>query len=194
MLRRWDWMLRGEVTGFDAARAHPGTYADLVDLAFDQALVTGVVVPLDEVHLGVAWSRFEDCTFRQTSRRLTSGGAAAQGCFGTRPSLYRRCTFSGVQFGLPGRFSLGSATFEDCVFDRCGWRSAFSYEADLVRCTFRGRMTSGAFGGTAPDSGRVNRIEDNDFSGATISGFGWRFDFPVSRQTWPTGFVPVQDM
>lgn len=190
-----DWVLSGAVTALDASRLNPGTYEDLVGLGFEEAQASGLTVPLDEAHLAVAWSEFDGCTFTQRSRRLMASGAAAQGSFGNRPSLYRDCTFRGVQFGSPGRFSLGAARFEGCVFDNCGWRSAFEYDADLVACVFTGKMQSGAMGGVSPRTQRRNEVVDNDFSAADISdNFAWRFDFPVSQQTWPPGFVAVQDV
>lgn len=190
-----DWVLTGNVTEIDGSRANPGTYQDLVGLGFEQAQVSALTVPLDEVHLSVAWSEFIGCTFTQRSRRLMASGAAAQGSFGNRPSLYRNCTFKGVQFGSPGRFSLGAARFERCVFEGCGWRSTFNYDADLVACVFTGKMQSGALGGVSPRTGRVNELVKNDFTAAEISdSFAWRYDFPIAQQTWPPGCVPAQDV
>jgi hypothetical protein len=189
------WVETGVVPEIDADRLSPGTYQDLVSLAFSEAQVSGLTIPLDEAHLAVAWSEFSGCTFTQRSRRLMADGSAAQGSFGTRPSIYRDCTFKGVQFGSPGRFSLGAARFERCVFDKCGWRSTFNYEADLMECVFTGKMQSGAFGGESSRTGRRNEILGNDFSAAEISdNFAWRFGFPVAEQTWPAGYVPLQDM
>lgn len=190
-----DWVLIGTVTEIDPARLNPGTYQSLVNLGFEQARVSGLTVSLDEAHLAVGWSEFIGCTFTQRSRRLMGDGAAAQGSFGNRPSIYRDCTFKGVQFGSPGRFLLGAARFERCVFDNCGWRTTFNYDADLVACVFTGKMQSGAIGGVSPRTGRRNEVMGNDFSAADISAnFAWRFDFPVAQQTWPTAFVPLQDM
>lgn len=192
-----DWVLSGPVTALDSARAHPDTYTRLVQLGFEDAQVVGLTVPLDELHLGVMWSEFEGCTFTQRKRRLMSSGAGAQGFFGhpRGPSVYRDCTFSRVHFGSLGMFRLWAATFERCLFDRCSWRS-MEYDTDFIGCTFIGKMQGGAFGGTSPNTGRVNRIVDNDFSAADISrdNFGWRFQFPVEQQTWPPDFVPLQEV
>jgi hypothetical protein len=165
-------------------------------LGFDQAQVTGLTIPVDELHLGVMWSEFRGCTFTQQSRRHMAGGWAAQGFFGhpRGPSIYRDCTFSRVQFGS-GRFLLWTATYENCVFDRCAWRS-MEYDSDFLGCTFIGKMEGGALAGTSPQTGRVNRIVNNDFSAAVIStdNFGFRFDFPLREQTWPVGFTALQDI
>lgn len=187
--------MSGRLDQLDAARLHPGHYRSLVGVTFHRAVATDLVVPLDEAHLAVMWSEFYDCTFTQRSRRLMEDGAAAQGSFGNRPSLYQGCTFTRIQFGSPGRFGLGRATFEDCVFDNCAWRSVFSYDADLIRCRFVGKMQSGAFGSVSPGTGRASRFVDNDFSGADIGeNFSWRFDFPVAQQRWPNGYTPLQDL
>lgn len=182
-----DWVISGAVNDLDVGRAQPGTHTDLVQLGFEDAQVVGLTVPLDELHLGVMWSQFEGCTFTQRRRRLLSNGASAQGFFGhpRGPSIYRDCTFSGVHFGSLGMFRLWAATFERCLFDRCSWRS-MEYDADFLGCTFTGKMDGGAMGGRSPETGRVNRIEDNDFSGAVVTAnFEWRYDFPTERQAWP---------
>jgi hypothetical protein len=153
--------------------------------------VTGLEVSLDEVGLTTLWSSFEDCTFRQRSRRLHRDGAEPQGSFGHRPCLYRRCTFVGVRFRLRAGFSVGEARFEDCVFDRCRFSEHFSFDAEYVRCRFVGKMTMAVFNCVSPRSGRRNEIVDNDFTHTEFSdNVAWRGDFPVDDQRWPDGYRP----
>jgi len=130
---------------------------------------------------------------------LNEHGVAAQGSFGNRPSIYRNCTFDRVRFKALGGFSMLSARFEDCTFLNCRWEGHFANDADLVNCTFIGRMNGCAwFGhGTTPDgtTKRRNVIHGNDFTRTQFTdNVGWRLGFPISDQTWPEGFSPLIDV
>ncbi|MFA6135669.1 MAG: hypothetical protein WC869_16795 [Phycisphaerae bacterium] len=190
----WDQhYFTGPVRELPAGELEPGQFEDLIGVHFDRAHVQGVTLALDEVHLAVTWSAFESCTFSQGSksrRGLMASGAAAQGCFGNRPSVYKRCTFRGVRLGMPGRFHLGQASFEDCVFENCVWGTQ-ERDADLVRCRVIGSMSGGSISGESDTTGRRNRISGNDFREAKIaSNFELRGQFPVGDQAWPDAYEP----
>jgi hypothetical protein len=68
----------------------------LRDLYVFDAQVSEADLSLDDIHLSVEWSEFEDCHFRQRVRpALNEHGIAAQGSFANSPAVYRNCTFSG---------------------------------------------------------------------------------------------------
>ena len=194
----YEVVLSGEVDEFRADAAPlTGTLRHFV---FDQAHVTGVTLPLDEVALTVGWSEFEDCTFTQRSRPLHPGGSPPQGSFAHRPSVYRRCVFRGVSFRVRTGFSVHVARFEDCVFERCKFTEHFSFCADYLNCRFVGPMKTAVFYGTAPVgedfcSGRRNTIEGNDFTETDFSSnnVAWRGGVDLAAQRWPAGYEPIVD-
>ncbi|WP_156971227.1 hypothetical protein [Knoellia sinensis] len=149
--------------------------------------------------LSSAWSEFSDCRFRQRVRPiLTEHGFAAQGSFGNGPSIYRGCTFERVRFKGLGGFSMMNARFEDCTFVNCRWEGHFAHAADLINCTFSGRMNGCVwFGhsGNPERGGRRNVIRGNDFTQVVMThNVGWRNGFPVSDQLWPEGHRPRVDV
>jgi hypothetical protein len=191
-------LLRGEVREFDSEQVPTGRYSSLRSVFFQQATGIGVEVALDEVHLAVAWSQFVRCTFRQRSGRLNAEGAAAQGSFGIRPSLYRDCDFVGVRFANLGRFSTGAARFEDCRFDRCRFNGHFSFDSDYIDCVFAGKIDGCVWYGTVPpghdQAGRRNEFIANDFGAATFgSNVAWRGRFDFGAQRWLERYVPLAD-
>jgi hypothetical protein len=192
-------LIRGEVREFDSEQVPRGRYSLLRPVFFQQATAIGIEVALDELHLAVAWSEFVGCTFRQRSGRLNADGAAAQGSFGSRPSLYRDCDFVGVRFANLGRFSTGAARFDGCRFDRCRFNGHFSFDSDYIDCVFAGKIDGCVWYGAVPtghdDAGRRNDIIANDFSGAVIgSNVGWRGPFDFGAQRWPDRYVPLADV
>ncbi len=190
------WVSDELVTGRHAGRLPtPGSVRDgLRTLDFFRAQVSDVEIRLDDAHLGAAWSELDRCHFRQRVRPVTNEhGVAAQGSFGTRPTVYRGCTFERVRFKTLGGFVMGDARFEDCIFLDCRWEGHFADRANLLRCTFVGRMNGCVwFGGDA--QGRRNVNEGNDFTRTVFtSNVAWRDDFPLDDQRWPDGFTPVVD-
>lgn len=168
-------------------------------LTFFRARVRGVELSLNDAHLTVAWSEFEQCHFRQRVRPVTNGqGFAAQGSLGAGPASYRGCTFERVRFKGMGGFSLGRARFEDCTFVNCRWEGHFAHDADLVDCTFIGRMNGCVWFGHGRDhdgSRRANVLRGNDFRQTDFTdNVGWRSDFPIREQSWPVGFTPHVDV
>lgn len=163
---------------------------------FFRARARGLELRLDDVHLAVRWSEFDGCTFRQRVRPvLNERGYAAQGALGG-PAIYRSCTFERVRFKLLGGFSLGRARFEDCTFRNCRWEGHFAHSADLVGCTFIGKMNGCVWFGEerSSDSRRRNEITGNDFTQTVFTdNVGWRFDFPLADQLFPDGFQPRVD-
>ncbi len=171
----------------------------LQGLGFYGAQVCDVELWLTGVHLAVRWSEFDRCHFRQRTRPiLNSAGAAAQGCFGNSPAVYRGCTFERVRFKTLGGFSTDRATFEDCTFLNCRWEGHFAYETQLLGCRFIGHINGCVWGGeslaTEGIASRRNLISGNDFSRAMITdNVSWRRGFPLADQVWPTDYVPVPD-
>jgi hypothetical protein len=112
--------------------------------------------------------------------------------------IYRNCTFDRIRFKALSGFSMLSARFEDCTFVNCRWEGHFAKDADLVNCTFIGRMNGCVwFGeGTGPDrTKRRNVIHGNDFTQTQFTdNVGWRSGFPISEQMWPDGYVPRIDV
>ena len=173
--------------------------AGLSPLYFFRAHTIGVDVRLDDTHLAVEWSEFDSCHFRQRVKPvLNAAGFAAQGSFGSRPAVYRGCTFERVRFKTLGGFTSGKALFEGCTFLNCRWEGHFAYDTDLVGCRFIGRMNGCVWGGrsepTATQPVRRNLISGNDFSEAQLTeNIGWRADSPLDDQLWPAGYVPLPD-
>lgn len=170
----------------------------LQSLGFEQAQASGLTISLDDRHLLCAWSEFDECTFKQrrSGRVLNAEGAAAQGSFGNRPSIYRRCRFVGVRFKSLGGYTMGQARFEECVFDRCRFDGYIHQDADLIDCRFTGKMDGCVWNGASSpyEGGRRNVIHGNDFSEAVIGpNVAWRQDFDFAAQRWPDGFEPVVD-
>lgn len=189
----------GEVVReFDSSLLPVNEASLLRPVYFDQAHAAGLEVIVDDLSLVVCWSEFDQCTFRQRSRRLNVKGIAAQGSFGNRPSIYRDCIFTGVRFRQLGGFSTGTARFVSCRFERCSFNGHFSFSADYIDCTFTGKIDGGVWYGTAPASGadadRRNVVTGNDFTGVTFgTNIGWRGDFDFTAQRWPDGYRPVSE-
>lgn len=189
--------LRGEIAQGDIPDfSHRPS--DLQGLVIEQGHAQGLTIALDDRHLLACRSAFDDCTFtqRRSGPVLNASGAAAQGTLGWAhgPSVYRRCRFVGVRFKTLGGFSMGAATFEDCLFDRCRFNGHFAYAADLINCRFLGKIDGCAWYGTDPEheGGRRNDIRGNDFTEAVITpNVGWRGDFDLDAQLWPEGIVPT---
>jgi hypothetical protein len=104
-------VLTGSVEAVNLDDAPLSRSVMLRSLSFEHAEVRGVDLQLDEVRLSVMWSEFEDCTFRQRSRRLHRDGLEPQGSFGNRPSVYRRCRFEGLRMRTRAGFSVMEARF-----------------------------------------------------------------------------------
>lgn len=157
------------------------------------ARVAGAELSLTDVQLTVEWSEFHDCRFTQAVKPvLNHYGVAAQGSFAISPAVYRNCTFHRIRFKQLGGFSLGHATFEDCVFVDCRWEGHFAHNAWLINNRFVGRMNGCAWFGRGDDG--VNLIEGNDFTQAAITtNTGFREGFPVDKQAWPPDYYPSVD-
>ena len=191
--------LRGEIAQDDIPdwSVRP---SDLEGLVIAQGHARGLTIALDDRHLLACWSEFDDCTFtqRRSGPVLNESGTAAQGALGWArgPSVYRRCRFVGVRFKGLGGFSMGAATFEDCLFDRCRFNGHFAYDADLINCRFLGKIDGCVWYGSDPEhpGGRRNDIRGNDFTGAVITpNVAWRGDFDLDAQRWPEGYTPAID-
>jgi uncharacterized protein YjbI with pentapeptide repeats len=184
----------GPLFSLDLAEAPVVEASGLHGVTFFDSRARGLDLELTDVHLSARWSEFDGCTFRQRVRPvLNARGFAAQGSFGTRPSIYRSCTFERVRFKTAGGFSMGQARFENCVFRNCRWEGHFAHSADLVGCTFVGKMNGCVwFGEERHPWQRRNEVRGNDFTGTVFTdNVGWRFNFPVADQIWPEGFQPT---
>src|SRR4051794_37733935 len=119
--------LTGRLSAIPDAERDP---QGLRPLFFFKASVTGAELWLNDVHLGVQWSEFTDCHFRQRVRPITNEqGFSAQGSFANRPALYRNCVFERIRFKLLGGFSLSRGWYEDCTFLDCRWEGHFAHDA-----------------------------------------------------------------
>jgi hypothetical protein len=182
-----------------ALTAGPPNSAHARPLYFFRAEVDDAEVSLDDVHLAVEWSEFDHCHFRQRARQVTNAhNFAAQGSFANRPSIYRDCTFERIRFKTLGGFTLGQATFENCSFLNCRWEGHFAFDADLIGCTFEGKMNGCVWNGhgrpTADGRTRKNIIRDNDFTRTVFTAnVAWRSAFPVDEQCFPEGHQAVVD-
>jgi uncharacterized protein YjbI with pentapeptide repeats len=191
-------VLEGEITGpvVDFTDIAPPQSSPLRNCGMFEVRAHGVDVDLDSVHLTVAWSEFDDCTFRQR-RRTSYDGVWPQGSFGTTPATYRNCVFHGVRFRILGGFSVGQARFEGCTFRHCKFNGLFAHCADFVHCTFEGKVSGAVFYAEAPSGqpcrGKVNEIVHNDFTAAQVTNVGWRGGVNVEAQLWPHGYVPDTD-
>jgi hypothetical protein len=189
-------VIQGELPhgAFDVSQVPEHQSSPLRSCGFFEVVAHGVDFDLDRLHLGVAWSDFDQCIFRQRLRK-SYDGVWPQGNLGARPSTYSHCRFEGVRFRLRAGFSVGRARFEDCTFRQCRFEEHFSFCADYVRCTFEGPIRTAVFYGRAPDGhdcdGKLNEIVSNDFTGASIGdNVGWRGDLDLSAQKWPAGYRP----
>lgn len=182
---------RGLVTG--AVGAVPDGDLDQIGarpVYFFAAVASGTELWLNDVHLTVEWSEFNDCHFRQRVKPITNEqGFSAQGSFGNTPAIYRNCVFERVRFKRLGGFNLSRGWFEACTFVNCRWEGHFAHDASLVDCTFLGRMNGCVWFGES-DRG-PNVVRGNDFSQVQFTdNVGWRRSFPVKQQQWPTGYSP----
>jgi hypothetical protein len=191
-------VIEGELEGaaFDFTEIPLDSFDPLHNCGFYEVVARGVEFDLDAVHLGVAWSEFDECTFRQRIRKSIDG-VWPQGSLGLTPTIYRRCTFQGVRFRIRAGFSVGHARFEGCIFRRCRFEEHFSFCADYVGCTFEGKIRTAVFYRQAPDhsgcDGKVNEIVGNDFTQAVLTdNVDWRGGVDLSAQTWPDGYAPVE--
>jgi hypothetical protein len=171
----------------------PENAIGLREIRFFRARARGLELSLTDASLHVRWSQFDGCRFHQRVRPVcNAAGYAAQGSFGSSPSIYRSCVFERIRFKLMGGFSMGRARFEDCTFVNCRWEGAFGHQADLVDCRFIGRMNGCVWFGEDrrdPQRVRVNDIRGNDFTETVFTdNVGWRHDFPVDRQHFPAGY------
>jgi hypothetical protein len=192
-------VIKGELqaASYDFTQIPLGSFSRLHNCGLLEVSARKVQFDLDAVHLGVAWSLFEDCVFRERGRKSIDG-EWPQGSLGLRPSTYRRCTFQGVRFRLRAGFSAGQARFEECTFRRCRFEEHFSFCADYIRCRFEGRIRTAVFYCRAPSNalcdGKVNEIVGNDFTQAIISdNVAWRGNVDLSAQVWPAGYTPQED-
>lgn len=159
-------------------------------LSFFNATVSGVELWLNDVHLAVEWSEFENCHFRQRVKPVTNElGFSAQGSFANSPAFYWDCVFERVRFKQLGGFTLSRGWFENCQFIDCRWDGHFALEASLVDCTFSGPMNGCAWSGRS--DGASNTITGNDFTNVRFTdNVGWRDSFPLTDQRWPEGYAP----
>lgn len=188
--------LQGRVEAIDVEVIPLDPRDGLRALFLHRAHVTGITLPLDWMHLTVTWSEFDNCTFTQKGGRvLNEHGTSAQGSFGARPSIYRNCVFQSVRFKGLGGFNMMASRFENCTFIRCKFNGHNAFNADVVDCTFIGKIDGCNWYGTVPDhhndAGRRNEIINNDFSQATLTdNVGWRGEFDMNAQTWPSEGTP----
>lgn len=168
-------------------------------LTFFRAEVREQELWLNDAHLTVSWSEFVDCHFRQRVRPVTNEhGLAAQGSWGSGPSVYRGCTFERIRFKTLGGFTMSRARFEDCTFVNCRWEGHFAHDADLVSCVFKGPMNGCVWFGHGRDADgteRANVLRANDFTQTHFTdNVGWRRGFPIADQAWPVDFTPRVDV
>lgn len=176
----------------------PSGEVQLRPLRFFRARARGLEIDLSDGHLSVRWSEFDRCHFRQRVRPVrNASGDTAQGSLG-RPAIYRDCVFERVRFKGLGGYSLGHARFERCVFLDCRWEGHFAHHADLVDCTFEGKMNGcvwfGEGDGMLSGRRRRNEIRGNDFTRTRFTdNVAWRYGFPLDDQAFPEGFEPRVD-
>jgi hypothetical protein len=159
-------------------------------LYFFKASVTDAEVWLNDVHVAVEWSEFDNCHFRQRVKPITNQqGFSAQGSFANRQARYRNCVFERVRFKLLGGFSMSRGWYENCTFLNCRWEGHFAHDASVVDSTFIGRMNGCVWFGESERGPNV--IRGNDFTQVQFTNnVGWRRSYPVSEQAWPSGFHP----
>lgn len=113
---------------------------------------------------------------------------------GNQPTTYMDCIFDGMS--VKGG-SAGRASFQRCSFRRVKIKDFHFTDAQLVDCTFSGRLESVIFS-ARPDyaSGRLeNDFRGNDFSEARLEDVSFRGGIRLDLQRLPEGadYVIIPD-
>ncbi len=99
------------------------------------------------------------------------------------------CSFDGANIDKV----FGCLSFVDCSFDGTLIRNWRSKDAELVNCSFSGRIQDVVFEGKASLDNRaylqrdINQFERNDFSQATLSRCSFRGGIDLTKQRLPMG-------
>jgi uncharacterized protein YjbI with pentapeptide repeats len=122
--------------------------------------------------VSISECEFLACVFDQVRSKSVSLGG------GSRQSRYVKCFFKGCDFNF---FALGNALFDECSFEDCRLANLFSVAGEFIDCSFAGTtIRRGTLNGKVPEdfSGpyrrKMNRVERNDFSHATLVDFDFR--------------------
>lgn len=124
--------------------------------------------------LVIARSTFDRCRFNGLRAKETSLGG------GGAPSVFRDCTFDGVQITLPTLLLL---RFERCTFRDAVMRKWITNDVEFVDCVFGGDFRELTVAGTGE---RPNEITGNDFRDALMLGGGFRAGVDLGRQQLPS--------
>lgn len=127
--------------------------------------------------------RLEGCRF--VGARIDD----AQFGSGREMSEYIDCQFDGMHFSHGG----GAARFVRCSFRNVELRNWIFNRAELIDCTFTGRLRKAIFSGAVPqqfraDVGRErNEFRGNDFSGMELIDVTFRSGIDLTQQKLPSG-------
>ena len=137
-------------------------------------------------------SSFTDCRFESMIIDTAAMGS------GTTMSLYRNCSFDHTRIrGI----AMGLARFEHCSFESVVLNKWSLNAADIIDCTFSGKLTHCIFWGSPPPFwgdryGKTsNEFSGNDFSGCKMVDTDFRWGVNLALQTLPSGpdYLYVED-
>ena len=160
------------------------------DIPQDQRVVLDHVQLTGEDYSGRKLSQFctigcrlEGCRFMKVRIEDSQFGS------GREMSEFVECIFDGARLvGVGGRSRFVRCSFRD--IDASNW---IFNRAELIDCTFSGRLRQAIFSGTVPqqfraDSGRErNEFRGNDFSGMDLVDVTFRAGIDLTQQRLPSG-------
>jgi hypothetical protein len=132
---------------------------------------------------GTVGCRLVDCHFNGVRIDCAQFGA------GREMSEFVGCTFDGARLVGVG----GLSRFIRCSFRDVDGRDWIFNRAELIDCTFTGRLRHAIFSGTVPqqfriDAGRErNEFRGNDFSGLELIDVTFRAGIDLTQQRLPSG-------
>lgn len=132
--------------------------------------------------------RFIECVFKSGKLQHFSMGGRTSVLL--RKTIYMDCTFENVKLR-----SLGIADFIGCTFINCDFNTAF-IAASFSKCKFVGKIYGCVFCGPKFDSyyygnklsflvSNKGRLEDVDFSEASLTDVDFRGDIDLSKVLMP---------
>ncbi|HEX8525019.1 MAG TPA: hypothetical protein VF669_22400 [Tepidisphaeraceae bacterium] len=161
-----------------------------VGLPQDQRVVLDHVRLTGQDYSGRKLMQF--CTIGCRLERCRFAGACiedAQFGAGREMSEYIECVFDSAQLiGLGGRCRFVGCSFRD--IEGSNW---IFNKAEVINCTFTGRLRKAIFSGTVPqqfqaDLGRErNEFRGNDFSGIELIDVTFRAGIDLTKQRLPSG-------
>jgi uncharacterized protein YjbI with pentapeptide repeats len=133
--------------------------------------------------VSISECEFRACTFdRIKSKSVSLGG-------GSKQSKYVECTFKNCEFSF---FALGNVLFDQCSFENCRLSNLFSVAGEFVDCNFAGTaIKKGSLSGKVPEDlagsyrRRINQIERNDFTRATLVDVDFRGGVNLLESQFP---------